>query len=186
MTQEEVVAVVIDAIERSGLRYMLTGSFASNFHGVPRMTQDADVVVDGPESSMLRMVGFLGGDFYVSEDAAREACRHRGMFNAVHLGTGFKVDLVVRKDRSFSEEELRRSVSATLGGRQIRIASPEDTILSKLEWARDGHTERPYLDAAGILEVQGEGLDWSYLDRWADDLRVADLLSRLRSGEPFA
>ena len=77
MTQEEVIRTVVDAIERVGSIYMIAGSFASNLHGVPRMTHDADIVVDIDEAGVLRLVRFLEQDFYVSEDAAREAVRSR-------------------------------------------------------------------------------------------------------------
>ena len=100
MTQEEVVARVVDAIEHAGLAYMVAGSFASSLHGIPRMTQDADIVVDADEAAVLRLVKLLEPDFYVSEDAAREALQLRRMFNAIHLGTGFKVDLVIRTHSS--------------------------------------------------------------------------------------
>jgi Uma2 family endonuclease len=108
VTQEEVVGRVIDALERLGVVYMVAGSFASNFHGVPRMTQDADLVVALDEPGVPILVRELETDFYVSEEAAREAVRLKRLFNAIHLATGFKVDLVIKKDRPFSDEELAR------------------------------------------------------------------------------
>lgn len=183
MTQEEVVGLVVDALERLGAVYMVAGSFASNFHGVPRMTQDADLVADLDERGVLRLVRDLERDFYVSEEAAREAVRLRRLFNAIHFATGFKVVIVIKKDRPFSEEELSRRIAGGLAGRSARFASPEDTILSKLEWARDAASDRQYADAQGIMNVQGASLDWGYLERWADDLGVRDLLNRARRGE---
>ncbi|HEY3355787.1 MAG TPA: hypothetical protein VGQ83_21220 [Polyangia bacterium] len=185
MTQEEVVAYVIDALDRASLTYMVAGSFASNLHGVPRMTQDADIVIDADETGVLRLVRLLEPGFYVSEEAAREAVRLRRLFNAIHLATGFKVDLVVKKGRAFSDEELRRRAPGLLAGRQVAFATAEDTILTKLEWAQMGESERQYADAAGVVRVQGDRLAWAYLERWADALGVRDLLERARHGEPF-
>ena len=62
---------------------------------------------------------------------------------------------------------------------RLFIVSPEDTILSKLEWAKKGESERQLRDAAGVLLAQGARLDRSYLLRWAAELGVSDLLSRL-------
>jgi hypothetical protein len=186
VTQEEVVAGVVDVLERLGVVYMVAGPFASNFHGVPRMTQDADLVIEIDEPGVVRLVRALEHTFYVSEDAAREAVRLRRLFNAIHLETGFKVDLVVKKDRPFSDEELKRRGQGRLAGRLVSIASAEDTILSKLEWSRDGRSDRQFADARAIVQIQGSSLDWSYLERWADDLGVRDLLDRARRGEPFS
>ena len=185
MTQEEVVACVIEALVAAGMRYMVVGSLASNIHGQPRMTQDADIVIDGDRSALERLVSELDGPFYVSADAARDALAHRDMFNAIHLDTGFKVDLIVRKDRPFSIEELARGEEVAIAGRMARVATAEDTVLSKLDWARRGNSERQFDDAAAIVEVQGDGLDAVYLHRWAAELGVADLLQRALDGEPF-
>jgi len=185
VTQEEVVARVVDALELTGLAYMVAGSFASSLHGIPRMTQDADIVVDADEPGVLRLVKLLEQDFYVSEDAAREALLLQRMFNAIHLDTGFKVDLVIRKQRPFSVEELRRREAGQLAGRQVAFATAEDTILTKLEWARLGDSERQYQDAVGVIRVQGSRLDWAYLEHWADSLGLRDLLERSRKGESF-
>jgi len=185
VTQEEVVGLVVDALEGAGLAYMVAGSFASNLHGKPRMTQDADVVLDADEVAVARLIGLLGDAFYASTDAAREAVRYRTMFNVIHLETAFKVDLVVKKERPFSDEELRRRSSGPLAGREVPFATAEDTVLAKLEWARKGDSARQYEDASGVVEVQDERLDWPYLERWADALGVRDLLDRARQGLPF-
>jgi isopropylmalate/homocitrate/citramalate synthase len=180
VTQEEVVGAVVDALERLGVVYMVCGSFASNLHGVPRMTQDADLVIEIDEPGVLGLVRELEKDFYVSEEAAREAVHLRRLFNAIHLATGFKVDLVVRKDRPFSVAELARRTRGALAGRPVSFASAEDTILTKLEWARDTGSDRQLADAQGIIQIQAASLDWLYLERWADDLGVRDLLEDAR------
>ncbi|MFH1176357.1 MAG: hypothetical protein V1750_03035 [Acidobacteriota bacterium] len=184
MTQEDVIGRVVDALREAGVLHMVTGSFASNLHGVPRMTQDADIVVDAEEAAMLRFVHLVEQDFYVGLDAAREAVRLRRIFNVIHFDTGFKVDLIVKKNRPFSTEEIRRREPGTLAGKQVDFATAEDTILTKLEWAFLSGSERQYRDAAGIIQVQAARLDWPYLERWASELGIADLLDRARRAEP--
>jgi hypothetical protein len=185
MTQEDVVGLVIDALVEARVPYMVAGSFASNLHGVPRMTQDADIVVDLDETTATRLLTLLQPAFYVSDSAAREAIRTRRLFNVIHFDTAFKVDLVVRKHRPFSVEELRRRRHGPLAGRTVDFATPEDTILAKLEWAASGDSERQYRDAAGIVQVQQDRLDWDYLERWAAELGLTDFLARARRGDPF-
>ncbi|MGH9382065.1 MAG: hypothetical protein ACRD2Z_15835 [Thermoanaerobaculia bacterium] len=185
MTQEEVVGRVIEALQQLDVPYMVAGSFASNLHGVPRMTQDADLVVDLEERTARSLVELLEPEFYVSVDVALEAVQQRRLLNAIHLDTGFKIDLVIKKSRPFSAEELDRREPGLLAGQQVAFATAEDTILAKLEWAKLGDSERHYGDAIGIVQVQGQRLDWPYLERWADALGVVDLLGRVRRGEPF-
>jgi hypothetical protein len=185
VTLEEVVGRVVEILARLGVPCMVTGSLASNLHGVPRMTHDADLVIDVDEAQVLRLVASLEPEFYVPEPAAREAVRLRRGFNAIHLETGFKIDLLVKKDRPFSSEELRRREPGPLAGRQVDFATAEDTILAKLEWARLGDSDRQYGDAVGIIQVQGARLDWPHLERWASDLGLGDLLDRARRAESF-
>jgi len=185
LNQDEVVGCVVAALVEVGVPYMVAGSFASNLHGVPRMTQDADIVVDADEAAVLRLVHLLERDFYLSEEAALDAVRRRRMFNAIHFDTGFKVDLIIKKNRPFSTEELRRREPGPLAGKQVDFATAEDTILTKLEWAKLGDSERQYADAVGLIQVQEPRLDWPYLRRWATDLGVAHLLERARRVSPF-
>jgi hypothetical protein len=181
VNQEEVLALVLDALDQCGVAFMVTGSFAGNLHGLPRATQDADVVVEGGRLQLERFVDTLGDAFYASKDAAREAFDHEGMFNVIHLETGFKVDLIVRKSRPFSRAEFARRQKAGLAGMPRWFASPEDVILSKLEWSKLGNSERQYLDALNVARVQAGMLDRVYLLHWADELGVAELLDRLLS-----
>jgi hypothetical protein len=146
--------------------------------------QYADLVIEVDEPGVMRLVRQLELEFYVSEEAAREAVRLERMFNAIHLATGFKVDLVIKKDRPFSEAELARRTRGTLAGRQVSFASAEDTILAKLEWSRTTGSDRQYADALGIIQLHDTALDWNHLERWADDLGVRGLLDRARRGDP--
>jgi hypothetical protein len=98
------------------------------------------------------------------------------MFNVIETVSGWKVDLIVRKDRPFSEAEFARRRRLEVLGVDMMIASPEDVVLSKLEWARLGGSERQLDDVRGVLRLQGSALDVAYLRRWAVDLGVADLL----------
>jgi len=109
---------------------MLVGSLASSVHGAPRATQNIDVVVDLDEQSLERLVESLPADrYYLDFDTAQEALAARRPFNVIELASGWKADLIVRKDRVFSVEEFDRRVSVRVHGTEVRIASPEDTVL---------------------------------------------------------
>ncbi len=124
---------------------------------------------------------FPASEFYCppEEVLAVEAARALyGHFNIIHYKTGFKIDLIVRKGRPFSREEFRRRIPSLFGELQCWFASPEDTILAKLEWSKLGESERQYADAVYIARVH-KNLDIDYLRKWASDLGVDDLLTRL-------
>ena len=146
----------------------MCGSVASSLHGIPRATQDVDLVIDPNTASLERFVRAAAArDYYVDDQDAHEALDRRSMFNVIDPGSGYKLDLIVRRQRSFSVEEFARRRPVTVSGVRAYVVSPEDALLSKLEWVREGGSERQFLDALGIALVQGEILDTPYLRRWA-------------------
>jgi hypothetical protein len=182
--EQEAVVGLVRLLERLGIPHMVTGSVASSYHGRPRLTHDADVVVDPTAGQLEELLsGLLAEGHYVDPAHARDALRRRLQFSVVDARSAFKVDLIVRKERPFSREELdrRRSVDL-LPGVRVSLASAEDTILSKLEWAKKaGRSEKQVEDAAGVLAVN-PGIDRAYVERWAAELGVSDLWREI-SGE---
>ena len=171
MSLEDVIARVIGALDAAGVPYMLTGSVASSYYGVPRSTHDMDVVVDPTPEQLTRLLAGLSADaYYVSEEAARDALRRRGQFNVIDFATGWKVDLIVRKGRPFSLAEFARRCTVNALGASLQMASAEDIVISKLEWHALSGSERQLDDAAGILHTRGESLDVAYVERWVGAL----------------
>ena len=179
MTPEEALQFALSKLDECSIPYMVTGSFASNMHGVPRATYDADVVIDVDRQSLEKLVESLGGEFYLSPEGAMEALARERMFNIIHLETGFKVDLIIKKNRAFNHEEFARREKANYLGEARWFATAEDVILTKLEWSKLGDSERQYVDAVNVAKVQGERLDRAYLLNWAKELGVDELLERL-------
>lgn len=171
MSLAALLAATIAQLERADVPYMITGSVASSFHGEPRATRDLDIVIDPDPGGMSRLVGELeAAGLYVDADAARRALDDRTQFNAIEGTTGWKVDFLIRKDRPFSREEFGRRAHANLLGTSAWIASPEDTIVAKLEWAVAAGSDRQLSDAAAMLDIGGESLDLAYIDAWVDSL----------------
>ena len=181
MIPEEALETVLARLEEYDIPFMITGSFASNVHGLPRVTQDADVIIETDLNAFLRFIESLGDEFYADADAARNAHAGNRMVNVIHMATGFKVDLILRKARRFSKVEFERRQQIKFLGRLRWFATPEDIILAKLEWAKIGQSERQFEDALNVAKVQGHALDREYLAKWAPELGIEDLLQRLIS-----
>jgi hypothetical protein len=160
-------------LEAAGIPFMVVGSFASTVHGEPRTTLDLDLVIDPTPATLDHFLASVDMDaFYVDPDVARDALRTRSMFNVIDMNSAWKVDLVIRKDRPFSVEELSRRSMQRVADADVPTASAEDTIIAKLEWAKEGSSERQLTDVAGILRLRGESLDRPYLERWIDALEL--------------
>ena len=182
-----VVVRVVQAFDKLGIEYLVAGSLASSVYGVPRATQDVDLVADLTLSDADRLQQLLADEFYVDANMIRDAVRSEGSFNVIHLATMFKADVFLMRRNEWSHEEMRRARSEELEGPEglvtVRFASPEDTLLHKLTWYRLGDevSDRQWFDVLGVLKVQGDDLDHAYLDEWASRLDVADLLDRARN-----
>lgn len=166
----------------AGVPNMVVGSFASSFHGVPRSSQDLDLVIDPQPDSLRRFLADLPpADYYADGDAALDALHRRGQFNVIDMVTAWKADLIVRKARPFSVEEMRRRIEGDLLGAHVFVASAEDTLISKLEWAKQGGGSQLQLrDVSGILQLRGDDLDIVYIERWVAELGLGELWRQVR------
>jgi hypothetical protein len=178
-----VTLLVTQTLERLGIPYAVGGSLASSLHGVMRSTLDVDIVADMRVEHIQPLFAALSKEFYADDEMMKDAIEHHSSFNLIHYETAFKVDIFIRKTRLFDQIQLERrrsSVIATDPEESIYITSPEDTILSKLEWYRMGGevSDRQWRDILGVLKTQAGGLDLDYLRKWAIELKVADLLDR--------
>ncbi len=174
---------VIDALDALNVSYHVGGSYASSIHGVPRLTQDIDLVAALPTHAIDPLTESLAEEFYIDARSVREAVEERRSFNVIHLATGFKVDIFVRGENPFDLEEFSRHQEVQIlddPPRRIYVKSPEDTLLRKLMWYRDGGevSERQWADVVGIVRTSRH-LDRGYLHRWAEIVGVSDLLDRV-------
>ena len=158
-----------------GLDYMLTGSYASNIYGRVRSTFDADIVISLPAPQVDRLIRSLGEDFYVDAISLAEIHEAGGRFNAIHHPSGLKVDFYLPKN-AHDHEAMRRHRIYQLWGVGVSVIAPEDLILAKLTWAKEGGSARQVEDAKGVFEVQKANLDVEYLKSKASELGLRDLL----------
>lgn len=177
---------VIKALDAGGIPYMLGGSFASSFYGIPRATFDADLVVQIAPAGAAELHSALKGAFYADEEEMRQAAATRSSFNLIHLETAFKVDLFPLKEDAYSKEAFSRRVKQPItadGKTEIFIESPEDVVIAKLLWHKLGgetSVKQP-ADIAGVLKTMAGNLDRAYIRRWTSALGLEALLSKIES-----
>ncbi len=171
MSAAGLLQTIVRELERADIPFMLTGSMAAAVHGAGRATLDIDLVIEPTADQLRAFVASLASpDRYVSNDAASEALEHESMFNVVDTRTGWKADLMIRKSRAFSETEFARRQPMYCDGVQLWVASLEDLIVAKLEWARLGGSARQIEDVASLLRVAGDSCDVAYLNHWVHAL----------------
>jgi len=162
--------------EAAGLDYMLTGSVALNCYAQPRMTRDIDLVVAFFLKDAERIERILGPDYDVSPEAARNAVLHQSCFNAIHQRSLTKVDFMVRKNNEYRLHEFTRRVRVRVEDFEVWVVSKEDLIISKLDWARESHSQRQLADAENLI---ASDCDMEYLRAWSAKLNLTDMLTRV-------
>lgn len=182
MSQQELLRRVIKALDDSGIEYMLTGSVVSSLQGEPRLTHDMDLVVDIQKPAASRLAeAFLPPDFYLDENSILDAIDRQGMFNLIDVRDGGKADFWLLTSEPFDQSRFSRKYVEEVMGIRMQVSSPEDTILAKLRWAKEsGGSEKQFVDALRIYEVQFEKLDRYYLECWVKELNVELMWERLK------
>jgi hypothetical protein len=175
MSAEAFLSRVVAALEHAGIPYMVTGSFASSAHGVVRGSKDVDVVITASAPQLCALIAQFPSDRYYADEAdALDALSHNSQFNIIDFDSAWKVDLIFRKERDFSRVEFERRLPHAIQGVNLYIATPEDILIAKLEWAKTGESDRQIEDAAGVIATQGSNLDRAYVQRWVEELGLQE------------
>lgn len=148
---------------------MLTGSFASSIYGEPRASND--IVIAPTREQLVDFVAHFPPDrYYAMQEDALEAFAQKRMFNIIDFASGWKIDFIFRKARPFSQAEFSRRREEAVSGLRLSVATAEDIVIAKLEWAKLGESERQLEDAANVIRVRGDALDAAYIERWVAEL----------------
>lgn len=166
---------VIEALDQGAVPYMLSGSLASMYYSFPRSTTDADFVVDFDTVSLGELSDLLGSGFRVDPQSGFELIggTRRNVIEIV--GTPFKIELFRLSEEPFDQERFKRRVQVELAGRMVNLPTPEDVIVQKLIWQRPKDRE----DLIGVMAVNWNSLDKTYLHKWCDDLGHRELFDEL-------
>ena len=177
MEQHELLLFVVECFEKLKIPYLVTGAIASIAYGEPRFTNDIDVVVD---MSLTHVDAFKSyfpeNEFYLDVDSMKRALNHHHQFNIVHPGSGLKVDVIISKKDDFDRSRFgRRKKLYVSETKSADFASPEDVIIKKLEYFKQGRSEKHLRDIASMLKISSELIDRAYISSWAKRLSVSEL-----------
>lgn len=175
MTLEDLLSRLASALERSQVPYMLTGSVASSIHGMPRSTRDLDIVIAPAQDQLLALMQEFPSDrYYADEQQALQALSKRSQFNVIDFAAGWKVDFIIAADSEYGRTALTRRMRMDVAGTLTYVASPEDVLLAKLQWAKLSGSDRQLQDAADIVRVQAGKLDRAYIEGWVGKLHLQE------------
>jgi len=173
---------VIETFECLGIRYYLSGSIACSVYGLPRGAQDIDFLADIQLEHVCPLIDHLQAAYTINEQALRDAIAQRSVFSLLHLSSLVKVDVMLPRGTAFDSLVSQRTQQLSLieGYQPIWIVSPEDVVLLRLEWYRDGEAiaDDQWNDILGVLKVQAPTLDLTYLRQVAQTLNISGLLEQ--------
>jgi len=186
MSKPDIIAaldMVIGCFEKLRIPYYIGGSVASSAYGLSRTTVDVDLIADIKIHQVDHLVEALKKDYYIDADMITNAINRSTSFNLIHLKTMIKIDVFIPKAQPYDSKALARRQPDTLdeeSSRMFYLSSPEDVILSKLQWYQKGGqvSQQQWKDVLGVLKVQSDKLDSEYLRYWASRLNLSDLLNR--------
>jgi hypothetical protein len=183
MTREAVLGVV-EALEALSVPYMVVGSFSSNVYGIARSTQDADFVVELGSTAVGAIAAKLGPKFILNPQMSFETITSTSRFDLKYKGSGFKIELFLLSDDPHDQERFCRRKKGVIFGRSVWVPTAEDVGVTKLRWSRLGKRTKDIDDVRSVLTVQGDRLDWDYVQHWGDAHGTRELLEEVRRGVP--
>lgn len=169
---EELLADITTALDEMGVPYMITGNIALNFYTLPRSTRDIDLVIEALPEKAEDFIQQFNGPFYLEPNTVRQEWVGKGvgMFNLIDQQTFYKIDFIVRKPTRYETVKFNRRQKMDLGDRSVWVISPEDLILSKLQWVQQLQSERQLSDITQLLK--SPDLDLAYLQHWIRQLNL--------------
>ena len=180
MDIEHVALAVIDALEAERIPHMLVGSFSSNFYGIPRMTQDADLVIELGDRSATCLARHLPATFHLDPQMEFETVTWTKRNVVTVEGSEFKVELFRLSDDPHDRERFRRRVTVRAFDRDIHLPTAEDVVITKLRWLRRKDID----DLQSVIGVQNERLDWDYIHHWCEQHGTRQILDDIRREIP--
>ena len=185
MTSDEAALAVIEALESLGIPYVLVGSLSSNYYGVGRSTKDADFVAAINSQSVVQLAERLGRQFQLDAQPSFEMVTMTLRYILEVVGGSFKIELFRLSDDAHDQEHFRRRRRVKLlGAHEVSVPTVEDVVVQKVRWSALARRSKDWDDALNVMAVQGDRIDWDYVNAWCDRLGCRAALDEIRQSIP--
>jgi len=176
----EFVTIVVAALEKLQVPYMVVGSFSSNVYGEPRSTHDADFVIELRDRSINSITAAIGEEFKLDPQMSFETVTSTARYRLSHRSTSFTIELFMLSDDPHDQARFGRRVQRDIGdGKTTFVPSAEDVVITKLRWSKQARRQKDLDDAATVMAVQAGHLDLEYIRHWSDQHKTRDIFERL-------
>jgi hypothetical protein len=177
MDQAELLEKIVGTLDALGISYMIVGSYGSSAWGEPRFTRDIDILVSLTSDDVDRLVqAFPFPEYYLGKEAVQDAILQCGQFNLIHPSSGVKADFILAGHDAWGRAQLSRRKKIKIeSGLDVYIGAPEDIIIGKMIYYREGGSEKHLRDITGILKISGQDIDMAYIQKWVGDLGLSDI-----------
>lgn len=188
MSQEPESALIslCQILDRLSIGYMISGGISAIYYGDPRLTYDADLVIELPKKEVMGLVKAVKKEFFVDEEEINKALKKKRMFQILQKGTAFKIDFYPLKDDPFNQKAFSRRRKKKILGKNMFIITAEDLIITKLNLYKTAHySEKQLQDVKGIYKLQKEKLDFKYLKKWLAHFSTWKIFEEIKKGRNF-
>jgi len=179
MTADQALLAVIDALERLGSPYVLVGSLATNFHGIPRSTRDADIVVSLGASTLDRLADLFVPDLWIQPQTSFETVTGSIRHVIEVRDSPFIIELFGFGDDPHDRARLARRQRVRVLDHDTWVLTAEDVVITKLRWGMHANRAKDLDDARNVLAVRQNDLDMEYIRGWSADHGTTAILDRL-------
>jgi hypothetical protein len=184
MTGNEAVLNVVSELNDCGVPYMLVGSYSTNVYGIPRSTQDADFVIALGHMSIAELSRRLAPSIRIDPQLSFETVTMTRRYVAELVGTPFKIEFFLLSGDAHDQERFRRRQLVPTLNAQVWLPTPEDVIVTKLQWALLANRTKDRDDARDVIAVQRDQIDWDYVHHWCEQHGTRSLLDEIRASIP--
>jgi len=157
-------------LDNAGIKYMISGSLALNLYYIPRMTMDVDIVIELDKNNLDNFLCLFRKGYYIDETTVKEETYNRGMFNVIDHQTGLKIDFILRKNTEYRRHEFSRRVQKIIDESPVYFVSPEDLVISKLEWIQQLRSDKQVNDILLLMSLPN--IDKKYIYYWCKFLNL--------------
>lgn len=181
MNPTEILLTVCEILNNLNIKYMLVGADAVNFYGRPRTTHDIDIKIAILPTDIDNIYTSFLNDYYIDRTMIQDAVKYKSMFNIIHNESGLKIDFWILKDGEYEIQRFLRRIKVLIFDKPVYISTAEDLIITKLDWYKESTSEKHYLDALGIYEVQYGKLDEKYIEDWVKIQSTYNLWQKIKN-----